>query len=152
MNCMKEPLTITSRQNPRVKEAVRLRGGRERVRRGQFLVDGLREIERAIAVGVRCVEVFVREDASESSAVESLLTSLQKAGAEIFLVTRDVYAKLAFGERDDGLVVVAATPLRTLSDLRLPANPLVAVLEGGYDLDALARSVVATMEALTAEA
>jgi TrmH family RNA methyltransferase len=130
MDYMKQPMTITSRQNPRVKEAARLRGGRERVRRGQFLIDGLREIERAIAAGVRCVEAFVREDASESSAVESLLTSLQKAGGEMFLVTRDVYAKLAFGERDDGVVVVAATPQRTLSDLRLSGHPLVAVLDG----------------------
>jgi RNA methyltransferase, TrmH family len=130
MNYMKEPLTITSRQNPRVKEAARLRGGRERQRRGQFLIDGLREIERAVAAGVQCLEAFVREDASESRACEPVLALLEKSRAETFFVTRDVYAKLAFGERDDGVVVVAATSQRALGDLRLPASPLIAVIEG----------------------
>ena len=45
-------------------------------------------------------------------------------------VSPDVYAKLAFGDRDDGIVVVAETPRRRLDDLQLPAEPLVAVLEG----------------------
>ena len=52
---------ITSRQNARVKEVVRLRAGRERRKVGRFLIDGEREIARALACGVRPLEVFVCE-------------------------------------------------------------------------------------------
>ncbi len=44
--------------------------------------------------------------------------------------THEVFEKLAFGERNDGVVVTAKTPERQLSKLALPPRPLVAVLEG----------------------
>jgi TrmH family RNA methyltransferase len=113
-----------------VKDAARLRVGRERQRSGKFIIDGAREISRAISAGVRCLEAYVCElsrDYSPESQVA--LNALQEARVETFEVTSDVFAKLAFGERDDGIVVVAETPPRALNDLRLPPNPLVAVLE-----------------------
>ena len=122
---------ITSRQNQRVKEAARLRTGRERERRGQFLIDGSREIERAIQAGIRPIEAFVREPLVDSTEGRETLAALERAAAELLSVTPDVYAKLRFGDRDDvGIVVVAETPKRSLNDLVLPANPLVAVVEG----------------------
>jgi TrmH family RNA methyltransferase len=45
-------------------------------------------------------------------------------------VTGEVFEKLCFGERTSGVVAVADTPRRSLDGLRLPAGPLVAVLEG----------------------
>ena len=127
---MAQPLRITSRQNSRVKDAARLRAGRERQREGRFLIDGMREIERAVAAGVRCIEAFVCEDVYDSHKGKATLDAILNSGAETFVVTRDVYSKLAFGEREDGIVVVAATPQRCLTDLQLSAQPLVAVLEG----------------------
>jgi TrmH family RNA methyltransferase len=124
------PPVITSKQNPRVKDAVRLRTGSERRERGRFLIDGRREIERAIAAGVRCLEAFVREDTAEAPECKSAIDAVGGSGAEVFIVSGDVYTKLAFGERDDGIVVVAETPTRTLNDLQLPEKPLVAVIEG----------------------
>ena len=42
-----------------------------------------------------------------------------------------MFAKLAFGEREQaGMVLVAETPSRRLDDLRLPTEPLVGVVEG----------------------
>ena len=127
---MTSPLRITSRQNPRVKEAVRLRTGRGRQRQGRFLMDGSREIERALASGIRCLEAFVGEELCDSAGAKDIVNALQSRGVEILYVTTEVYAKLAFGERDEGVVVVAETPRRTLDDLQLPSAPLVAVLEG----------------------
>ncbi len=115
---------ITSRQNPRVKEAVALRVGRERRKTGRHLIDGAREIERALECGVRPLEVFVCEGVEKT-----VLTPF--SGAEILSVTAEVYEKLCFGEREEaGVVVVAQTPQRGLSDLKLGADPLVAVIEG----------------------
>jgi TrmH family RNA methyltransferase len=127
---MLEPLRITSRQNQRVKDAVRLRSGRERQRCGRFVIDGAREIARAIAAGVRCVEAFVSDEIADSMDVQEALHGIQSAPVETFEVAADVFAKLAFGDRNDGIVVVAETPKLGLRDLRLTPQPLVAVLEG----------------------
>jgi TrmH family RNA methyltransferase len=122
---------ITSRQNPRIKEAVRLRTGRGRLRQRRFIIDGTREIERAVAAGVRPVEVFVRGTLRGGSTNQLLLQSLRQAGAELLTVTPDVFDKLCFGERDEaGVIVVAETPERRLADLCLTEAPLVAVIEG----------------------
>jgi TrmH family RNA methyltransferase len=127
---MDEPLRITSRQNQRVKAVARLRNGRERQRSGRFIIDGAREIARAISAGIRCVEAYLSDDVRESLANMQTLNAIRATGADTFHVTPDVFAKLAFGDRDDGVVVVAETPRRGLHDLRLPPTSLVAVLEG----------------------
>jgi TrmH family RNA methyltransferase len=59
-----------------------------------------------------------------------MLESLPETGALCFDVTPEVFAKLAFGDRAEGIVAVARTPERLLSDLNLPDCALVAVLEG----------------------
>ena len=128
---MDTPPRITSRQNPRVKDAVRLRTGRGRQRQGRFLVDGPREIVRAVAAGIRCVEAFVCETLYDPKTTPAVLETLRAAGAELLPVTPEVFAKVCFGDRDQiGVVVVAETPRRTLAELSLPTAPLVAVLEG----------------------
>jgi len=121
---------ITSRQNPRVKAAARLREGRERRQTGRHLIDGAREIRRALEAGVRPVEVFVCEG---RAADGELVTLLKDARAEVFPVTADVFEKLCFGEREEaGILVVAETPRRGLAELasQLPREPLLAVIEG----------------------
>ncbi len=121
---------ITSRQNPRVKDAAKLRSARVRRQQRRILIDGGREIVRALEAGARPLEAFVCRELCGSPDCQAALAALQSKGAEVFAVTPLVYAKLQFGDRDDGLVVVAAAPQRKLADLKLPANPLVAVLEG----------------------
>jgi TrmH family RNA methyltransferase len=123
-------MRITSRQNPRVKDAARLRNRSERTKQQRFLIDGAREITRAVAAGFHCVEAFVCNELCESDECHNAVDRLVNAGTEVFEVTPDVYAKLAFGERDDGVVVVAQTPQRRLDDLKLPSRPLIAMLEG----------------------
>ena len=121
---------ITSRQNPRVKDAVRLRTARERQRSGRFLIDGVREIERALAAGIRPIEAFVCETHDELHCATAI-AGLRSAGSELLPVTAEVFEKLCFGERDEaGFVGGAETPRRRLAGISLRAGPLVAVVEG----------------------
>jgi TrmH family RNA methyltransferase len=53
---------ITSVDNPRVKDALRLRKSRERRRLGLFIAEGRREVERAIAAGLVVREIFYAPD------------------------------------------------------------------------------------------
>jgi TrmH family RNA methyltransferase len=123
-------LRISSPQHPRVKEAVGLRDRRRRQRERRTLIDGVRELSRAVAAGVPLVEVFVCPPLCRGPESAPLLDRLSRTGVEIIEVAEAVFGKLAFGQRSEGVLGVAVIPQRTLSELVLPPDPLVAVLEG----------------------
>ena len=122
--------TITSRQNPRIKDAARLRDRRHREKQGRILIDGARELARAIGGGLSLQEVFVCEPLCAGDDAKRLLEMLPDCGAEVLDVTEPVFGKLAFGDRAEGVLGVAEIPRPTLDELPLPDDPLVAVLEG----------------------
>ncbi len=130
---------IHSPDNPRVKRAVRLRNSRHRRKQGRLLIDGLREIRRALHAGIQFEEVFLRESAVELQGVvqliEEIRTSTDAKKHTSFAVLRDaVFAKVSFGDRDEGMVVVAEAPRQSLETFHEAVsgkqNPLVGVLEG----------------------
>src|SRR5580658_5968292 len=100
---MNEP-TITSVQNPRVKDAARLRDRRHRERQGRFLVDGAREILRALQAGVKLEQLFVCESLCRSAEAEQVLRRADAAQCEVLPVTPQVFIKLAFGDRAEGIL------------------------------------------------
>jgi TrmH family RNA methyltransferase len=126
-----DPGTITSTKNPRVKAAIALRDRRARDETGLTLVDGVRELARALAGGARAVEVFV-VDHSLDEAGAAAVQLASAGGATIVPVTGGVLDRLGYGERSEGVVATVRIPdvsLGRLADL-LPADPLVVVLEG----------------------
>lgn len=120
---------LTSAANPRIKAAVGLRDRRERESRALTLVDGAREIERAIAAGVEIVELFSCSAMTTSAASQRALETARAARVSVTSVSPTVLAKLAFGDRSDGLVAVIRTPSLDLRRLVLPDDPLVVVVE-----------------------
>ena len=116
---------ITSLQNPRVKDAVRLRDRRHRRKQGRILIDGSRELLRAIEAGVNPIETFVCPALCQSDDSQQLLDMLPQLGGEVFEVGESVFDKLSFGDRAEGILAVAETPRETLSSLTKP-RPLVA--------------------------
>jgi TrmH family RNA methyltransferase len=120
---------ISSRQNPRIKDALKLRDAKWRRRLGQCLVDGIREVGRALDAGVAVKQAFVSERAAGESHFAELMSRLRSTCEELFLVAPGVYSKLGYGERDDGLVVVAQPELVSLEGLSLSQRPLLAVVE-----------------------
>jgi RNA methyltransferase, TrmH family len=108
---------ITSLQNPRVKDAVRLRDGRHREKQGRILIDGARELRRAIGAGVKLIEAFVCEPLCAGEDARHLLAALPQCGCEIWSVGASVFERLAFGQRAEGVLGVAEMPKPTLADL-----------------------------------
>ena len=97
--------SITSVQNQRVKDVVKLRDHRHRAKQGRFLIDGAREILMAMSGGVRLVEVFVCEPlctTAESRQVLGPTWTIQRP--TIWQVTPEVFEKMAFGERHEGVL------------------------------------------------
>lgn len=123
------PTRITSRHNPRLKQAAALRDSRTRRKSGQLLVDGSRETLRALAAGVTPVEAFYDDREPNERTLETL-AELDRRGTPCHPVASDAFAKLAYGERADGVVLVAEAKSRTLADLSLADDALIAVVEG----------------------
>ncbi len=120
---------ITSLTNPQVKAAVRLRDRREREATGLTIVDGAREILRALDAGVRITTAFVAPDLLRSPDALAVEDRIARRPSTLE-VSPVVLAKVAFGDRSDGVVAVVETPNRSLADLALPADPLIVVIEG----------------------
>ncbi|HEX3870728.1 MAG TPA: RNA methyltransferase [Pirellulales bacterium] len=121
---------ITSVHNPRIKEAAKLRERRHRKRTGHCLIDGARELLRALDAGVPIVEAFVCRDMIDSGEQQTAVERLEASIATVWETAINVFAKLAFGDRTEGVIAVVETPQRTLDSLQLSKTPLVAVLEG----------------------
>jgi TrmH family RNA methyltransferase len=120
---------ITSPHNPRVKLALKLRDARGRADQGRIIIDGCREVTRALVAGVRVVEAFICRDFDRHQALHSVVRLLETRGVPLIRVSRAVHERLAFGNRDEGVIAIAKPPRRTLADLVLPTQPRVAVLE-----------------------
>jgi RNA methyltransferase, TrmH family len=103
---------ITSVDNPRVKEAVKLRRSRERRRLGLFIAEGPREVERAIAAGLSVHEIFYSPE---------LLPGWDAAtpgvrGADVEEVSARVLAKLSYRAEPEGVIAVVEAPERVLPE------------------------------------
>ncbi len=122
--------TLASPSNARIKAAARLRERRDRETTGLTLVDGARELRRALASAIEIVEVFVCEPLLAGDDARAVLDALRTGGAPITTTTEAAFAKLAFGDRAEGFVAVIRAPTGTLDDLILPPDPLVVVVEG----------------------
>jgi TrmH family RNA methyltransferase len=121
---------IASPSNPRIKATARLRDRRQRDATGLTLVDGTREVRRALEAGVRVVEAYVCEPLLAGEDARAALDALRRRDIPTTSTTQAAFAKIAFGDRADGMIAVVRIPSMRLDDLALPAEPLVVVLEG----------------------
>jgi len=120
---------ISSLQNPRIKQLVRLRDRRPRDEAGLFLVEGYREIRRALEKGVLLQEVYYSPDWFLGENEPALLAQAEAGGAQLFELSKDAFAKVAYRERPDGLLATAPQWKKALTDLALKPEPFLLVVE-----------------------
>jgi TrmH family RNA methyltransferase len=120
---------LTSTANPRVAAAVALRDRRGRERAGLTLIDGAREVRRALDAGVEIAEAFVCEPLLAGPDARAALDRLGATGVPVRATSERVFGRIAFGERAEGMVAVARIPPLELDRLVLPARPLIVVVE-----------------------
>lgn len=132
MSAMPSPARpiLTSAANPRVKAATALRERRDRDRTGLTLIDGARELRRALEAGIVVHEAFICESLLAGPDARSVLGRLEADDTPVQAVSETVHARLSFGERADGIVAVVRIPPLDLAHLALPVEPLVVVIEG----------------------
>src|SRR5689334_9224394 len=129
MTAMSSP-TVASPSNPRIKATARLRDRRQRDATGLTLVDGAREVRRALEAGVGVVEAYVCEPLLGGQDARAALDALAARDIPTTSTTEAAFGKIAFGDRADGIIAVIRIPPMRLDDLAVPDAPLVVVIEG----------------------
>jgi TrmH family RNA methyltransferase len=120
---------ITSLQNARIKRLVRLRDRRARDEEGAFLVEGYREVRRALEKKVALEGLYFSRDWFLGENEPALIAQAEAAGAKLFELSKEGFAKVAYRERPDGILAVAPQWRTALSDLALPSTPFLLVVE-----------------------
>ena len=130
---------ISSLQNKRVRDAVRLHTSRGRKQQDRIIIFGLREIQRAISADVEITTLFLNAD-------YRLPAELSVDGPESITVTEPVFEKLSYGNRVDGVIAVAKRPIRTLDQFQATDGVILVVesIEKPGNLGAMFRTADAT--------
>jgi TrmH family RNA methyltransferase len=93
------------------------------------LVEGYREIRRALEKSIPLQELYYSPDWFLGENEPALIAQAGTAGAKLFELTKETFAKVAYRERPDGLLAVAPQWQRELDSLTLPAAPFLLVVE-----------------------
>lgn len=123
---------ITSAANPRVQAARALRDRRAREAQRLLLVDGVREVERALDAGASVAEVFVAAEPRDPGA-PALLDRLARSGIPVVRLAGPAEERIAYGDRRSEAVAVVRMPSTDLGRLGaildVAGDPLVVVVE-----------------------
>ena len=128
--------TITSPSNPRVRTTSKLRDATTRRQTGLTLIDGQREIYRCLAAQKEITEVFFDADSfssltgPEQTDLTSILTQAAAQGAAVTPLSSRPFSKIAFGNRNEGIVAVARFRAESLADFKPRPNSPIFLLEG----------------------
>jgi RNA methyltransferase, TrmH family len=131
-NVIKE-LIISSTDNPKVKDALDLREKRKRDASHLFLIEGYREILRALHGKVSIEKLFICPELFLGENEASLIEKARASSAQIISCTEKVFHKLSYRDRPDGLLAIAKSMQFNLADLaqKLPPKepPLLVIAE-----------------------
>jgi TrmH family RNA methyltransferase len=125
-------LKITSLQNPRIKSAIKLQDRRDRDELDLFLIEGFRELKRAVDAKRKIETIFFCPSFFLGGNERPLL---EKSRAELIECSEDVFKKLSYRDRPDGLVAIAKQEHLGLDDLKKLLQkkkglPFLVVAEG----------------------
>lgn len=114
---------ITSTNNPKIKQLVRLHKASERKAEGLFLVEGQKEIQAALNGGFQLHSLFIHENTGR-------LSDVQKSDVPCYWVSDTVYERISYGIDKEKVLAVFHSKEKSLANLRVnSAQPLIIILE-----------------------
>ncbi|MBJ7449906.1 MAG: RNA methyltransferase [Parachlamydiales bacterium] len=122
-------LEITSLQNSKIKQLVRLKERRERERSQLFLIEGYRELSRAITANAQIESLFFCPELFLGENENSLIQTIANKNSSIFILPKSLFEKVSYRDRPDGLIAIAHQKHLNLDDIKLSKNPFLVVAE-----------------------
>lgn len=112
---------ITSKVNPKIKNIVKLQKASERRKQNRIIIEGRREIERAVICGFEIDTLFI--------CPEIIKDDIKIPARYLEEISKEVFDKIAYREGNDGLLAVAVPKYADLNSFKPKKNPLIIVLE-----------------------
>lgn len=120
---------ISSSHNPEVRARAKLKERRGREREGHFLIEGAREVLRALEAGVGLEALYFCPDFL-ADAGHRVVRRAEAEDVPLTELAEAAFNVLSYRENPDGVVAVAERREKSLSTLSLPDDALVVVVEG----------------------
>lgn len=122
---MNQTEKITSLQNQRIKNVVKLQKASERKKQKLFVIEGLKEIKHVVQCGYQLQSIFYCPEIVPEGLPESLAPIVPR----IYEVSAEVFSKIAYRETTGGMVALGHSRFLTFEEIKLSKTPLLVVLE-----------------------
>ncbi|MCE2611634.1 RNA methyltransferase [Flavobacteriaceae bacterium D16] len=121
---------ISSLQNPLVRQILQLKEKkRGRDKTGLFVLEGLREMQLALKGGYEITKVFYCTDIIPVQELKALFPN-KDAGTEGIELSREVYRRVAYREKTEGVLALAKAKSHQLQDLQFHReHPLILIAQ-----------------------
>jgi len=120
---------ISSVANQRIKDLVKLRNRSQRKKQNLLLIEGYRELTRALASGLVPKEIYFCTELFLGENEPSVLQGAYDNGVKLFSLSKSAFKKISYRDRPDGLIAIADQIGLSLDDLELSENPLLIIAE-----------------------
>lgn len=121
---------IESPKNKKIKELFRLQGRRIRNREQRYLLEGSRELERALEAKASIEEILFAPKYLSLDSKEMIDNLLLENNFEFSELSKEAFKKLSLRQNPDGVLAIVKMLETNIEDLDLPDDALVVVLDG----------------------
>jgi RNA methyltransferase, TrmH family len=124
---------VTSRHNPVVKRARRLRLRKYRVAEGAFLVEGIRAVWQAVDHHAQVERLLWAPELLTSPGARALVERSRDAGMSVTALSAQAFASLTERDRPSGLAAIVRRELGSLEGIEVDPRSVFVALEAPSD-------------------
>ena len=127
------PKIITSMQNATIKQVASLLQKKQRKEQNAFLLEGFKCIQAAVKSGFPIKQLFFEHAVLSELEGQLLIEIAKKQGTALFQVPQSIINRLSDSKTPQPIVAVLEDFSCKLSEIQLPGNAMVLVLDGIND-------------------
>ena len=121
---------INSLTNQKIKNVVKLRDRKHRDESRLTIVEGHKEVLRAIEAEVEIAELYVFPEFIDKFDNQQIIDILEEQKVPIYLTSEEVFSKIAYGDRNEGVIAICKQWDVSIGNLEEKENGLYVVAEG----------------------
>ena len=116
---------LTSKDNPRIKQLMRLYKAKERKINNLIIVEGIREIKRCINSKWDIKEYYYSPEIASNQIKEII----KKSNIPVIECTKEIFEKISYQNNPDGLIALSYVKKYSLNDIKIKNNLFLLVAE-----------------------
>ncbi|MDA3800054.1 MAG: RNA methyltransferase [Kiritimatiellae bacterium] len=123
-------IEITSFSNSRLKEVNKLRKRRHRDQAGLMIIEGYRELSRAMDAKIMIHELYYCPELFQQQEMDEIIDKCEQNRVQLFKCDKAIFEKISYRDTPDGLLALAPQ-ISTAIDIldQLKENALIVVAE-----------------------